>query len=299
MKTNSTRLLPLLIRCAAAAAVLVQFSHAETVLTSGSFATSSGAGGTGAASTNCMIMSDGTSWSGGAVGVQGSDTTGVGNITPLAANVTFKFNVGSFIDSLKTTYGNGWTITNPTLTLQYTLYANNSRFGGGAGTFDIYWVGKDTWVQGTSNPVYATNETTLSTWSSAYSNLGEQNYTWSTPGYTGTESDVTNSSVWVTDKTGVRQSTITLNLDLTTDFLADILNASASSNSDVSLYLMSTSDTMGMTIFTGGASTLPTLKFDVVAATPEPSTWALLISSLALLFYFKRRTKLDFRSANS
>lgn len=292
MKSNPTHRLKtqLFSSITATAFLLVPLCHGETILTSGSFSTSSGAGGTGGGTTNCMIMSDGTTWSGGAAGVQGTDTIGVGGITPAAATVAFKFNIGSFVDSLNTTYGiGGWSITNPTLTLQYTLYANNSRFGSGAGTFDIYWVGTDDWAQATNNPAYATDAATLSTWSSAYSNLGEQTYDWTTPNYVGTAADLT-SGLWSTDKTGVRQSTLTLSLDITSDFLTDILKASTGSNSDVSLYLMPTSDEMGITIFTGGGSSLPTLKFDVVA-TPEPSTWALLIGSLAMLFYFNRRSK--------
>jgi len=240
------------------------------VLTTGSFVISSGAGQTGAgASTSCMIMSDGSSWSGGAVGVQGVNTTGLLSTPPPASNVTFKFGVGSFVDSLNTAYGSGnWAVDNIQLTFQYTLYANNSRFGGGAGDFDIYWVANDAWVQGTSTPVYATSESGLSSWAGAESLVAAGYYSWSTPSYQGTASDK-GTSVWVTDKTGTRQSTMSCFLDATSDFLADITTASAGGDANVSLYLMAMSDAVGLTIFTGGAGILPTLTFDVVSI-PEP-----------------------------
>jgi len=238
------------------------------ILTNESFVISSGAGQSGnSVQTSCMIMSDGTSWSGGAVGVQGTKSLAVGNTHALAANVTFKYNVGPVVDSLNATYGPGnWTIANPKFTFQYTLYANNNRFNSGAGTFDIYWVANDGWVQGTTNPVYATTPAQLLSWSGRQSLLASENYPWTTPRYTGTTNDITNSSVWVTDKSSVRQSTNSYGLGLDSALVSDIVSSSASSNANVSLYLMATSDYMGVCIFTGGANFLPTLSFDVVPA---------------------------------
>jgi len=257
------------------------------VLASESFAISSGAGGSGATQTSCMILSDGTSWSGGAVGVQGASSTKMGGGSPLAANVTFKYGVGSTVDSLNATYGAGnWTISNVKLKLQYTLYANNTRFGGGAGTFDIYWVGNDSWVQGTSNPAYVTSAAALGNWSTSYALVGSENYSWSTASYTGTAADAT-TGLWVTDKSGGKQATISYGLALDSSLVNDIVSASAASDPSVSLYLMSTSSSLGLTIFTGGGSVLPTLTFDVVAA-PEPSSLALGLGGLAGLVAIRR-----------
>lgn len=262
-----------------------------SVLTSGTFTTGSGAGGSGAGtSTTCMIISDGTSWSGGAVGVQGASAPSNIGTTAGAANVSFKFNIGSFVDSLNLTYGIGnWSVTNIQLKFQYTLYANNSRFGAGAGTFDIYWVANDSWTQGTATPTYATTANGLSSWSGGQSLLGSEYYDWSTPSYQGTMDDLGNNSVWVTDKTGVRQSVLTYNLAATSDFLSDILTATGSGDANISLYLMSTSDSLGLTIFTGGASVLPTLTFDVI---PEPGTNVLILlgAGSGFLLWLRRRS---------
>jgi hypothetical protein len=270
--------------------VLPQVAFAQ-VLATENIVISSGAGGSGGgAQTSCMIMSDGTSWSGGAVGVQGASSTKVGGGSPLAANVAFKYNVGAVVDSLNTTYGAGnWTIANPTLTFQYTLYANNNRFGGGAGTFDIYWVGNDNWSQGTLNPSYASSQSSLTAWSADNSKLASENYSWSTALYTGLASEAT-TGVWVTDKTGIRQGTLSLGLGLNSSFTSDILSASSSSDPNVSLYLMSTSDTMGMTIFTGGGQSLPTLSFDVIAV-PEPTTIALFSMGFGAIGFLRRNKK--------
>lgn len=253
-------------------------AHAQPLATE-SFAINSGAGGTGAASTSCMIMSDGSSWSGGAVGVQGASSINNINSSSLAANATFKYGVGSTVDSLNATYGAGnWTVANVKLTLQYTLYANNSRFNAGAGTFDIYWVANDTWTQGNVNPAYATSAGSLAGWSGGQSLLASETYNWTTPGYTGTYADL-NTSAWTTDKTGIRQTTISYDLAADSTFVNDITSASAASDPNVSLYLMATSDKMGMTIFTGGGSVLPTLTFDVV---PVPEPGCLALAGLAL-----------------
>jgi hypothetical protein len=277
-----------------AGAILVGASLAGTasaqVLANESVVISSGAGGSGGgAQTSDMIFSDTTpSWSGGAVGVQGSaginDTGG----STAAANVAFKYDVGGIVDSLNTEYGAGdWSIANPELTFQYTLYANNSRFNSGPGTFSIFWMANDSWVQGTSDPVYATSASALAAWAGNVALLGSENYAWTTPGYTGTLADLHDGN-WVTDKTGVRQSTVSYGLALDPNLVNDITSASAASNPNVSLYLMGTSSTLGLCIFTGGGSTLPTLSFEVVAA-PEPSTLGLTACGLAGLITVWRR----------
>jgi len=253
-----------------------------TVLTSGTF--------TSGSATSCMVFSNGTSWSGGAVGVQGSESVTTGGGSALAANVAFKFNIGSFIDSLNSTYGTGnWAVSNIQLSFQYTLYANNNRFNSGAGTFDIYWVATDSWVPGTSNPTYATTADALSTWSGGQSLLATEYYDWTTPGYTGTTDDLT-SGLWVTDKSGIRQSTLSYDLGSNTSFLDDILTASASGDDNISLYLMSTSDSLGLIIFTSGTPVLPTLSFDVVSV-PEPATYALALLGAGAASFLQRRRR--------
>jgi len=272
-------------------AAVLSLNASAQVLTTESFVISSGGGGGGGgASTSCMILSDGTSWSGGAVGVQGAASyNNLGGHT-LAANVAFKYSVGSTVDTLNTTYGAGnWTIANPKLTFQYTLYANNSRFNAGAGSLNVYWVGNDNWVQGTVNPAYATSGSALAAWAVSDALLATKYYDWTTPGYTGTTADL-GTGVWVTDKTGIRQSTLSYGLALDTAFVTDITSATAGSDPNVSLYLMATSDTLGLCIFTGGASVLPTLTFDVVAV-PEPSALALVGCGLAGLVAVRRWRK--------
>ena len=291
MKPTRIRNITLVTACGLLALLSGADMASAQVLTSRSFTINSGAGGSGGAQTSCMIMSDGTSWSGGAVGVQGAASTKLGGGSPLAASVTLKYDVGSAVDALNVTYGAGhWTLANPTLTLQYTLYANNTRFGGGAGSFDVYWVGNDGWVQGTRNPIYATDVTTLGTWAGSDALLATENYSWTTAGYTGTTADVTNPSIWTTDKSGSRQATITYGLGLDANFISDITSASSGANPSVSLYLMPTSDTLGLTVFTGGGQSLPTLRFDVVAV-PEPSILVLLAGGWVGLVMVRRWRK--------
>jgi alpha-tubulin suppressor-like RCC1 family protein len=231
-----------------------------------------------------MIMSDGTSWSGGAVGVQGTNCINDTGGYSTAANVTFKFWLGAAMSTLNSQYGAGnWTITNAQLSFQYTLYANNSRFNAGAGTFDIYWVANNDWYQGTTNPIYATSAAALAAWSGGQSLIGSEYYPWSTPWYTGTDSDLTKSGVWVTDKTGVRQSTNYYNLTQDPSFVGNITTATATTNAYLSLYLMATDQTIGLCIFTGGASYLPTLTFQVtptpLAITTQPLAQTVLAGS--------------------
>jgi hypothetical protein len=272
-----------------------------------SFTTSSGAGIGGGGSvdpalvqaaqlTNAMVFADGqTSWVGGAAGVQGGSALNCYGWSYSAANVTFGWLVGSRVDELNATYGAGnWTITNVTLTFQYTLYANNLRFNAGAGTLDTYWVGNDNWQQSVSDPVYAANATDLLAWSGSQALLASTDYSWSTSGYTGTYDDL-GTVAWETDKSGDKQSTLTISLALTSELLNDILTASAASNDKVSLYLMATSDTLGLTIFTGGSDAAggirPTLSFDVVTApVPIPPSMFLLASGLGGFAVLRRRT---------
>ena len=154
-------------------------AFAQAPLATESFSIVSGAGQSGdGALTSDMVYDgvgpDGIAWTGGAVGVQGGSSItdqilnkNAPTDNPVPANVAFKFNVGSVVATLNSAYGAGnWTIANPTLYVQYTLYANNPRFGGGAGTFDIYWVANNSWAETESttdntNPPYASTAAAL------------------------------------------------------------------------------------------------------------------------------------------
>jgi hypothetical protein len=255
---------------------------------------SGGLGGAGATTSDMVFASygsDGWGWAGGAGGVQGSlAITNTGGYA-LAANETFKFNVGSVVDSLNTTYGAGnWAISNPTLTFASSYSTqNNSRFGIGSGSFDIYWVANDNWTQskGTTtdhqlNPVYATSQSSLDTWAGSSALLGSESFAVQSSGYVNLSYSLASNSL----------------------FLSDLLSASASgSNKSASLYLMGTSDSLGMIIFTGGqGQALPTLSFDVVsieqpsmalaavsAPVPEPENYAMFLAGLGLIGAIARR----------
>ena len=139
-----------------------------------------GTGGSGGSGTSASDMifnqysADGWGWAGGAGGVQGNlaVTNNGGTATP--ANEAFSFNVGSMVDSLNATYGAGnWTIANPTFTFASSYNKqNNSRFGVGSGTFDIFWVGNDNWAQSTGTPHQPRNKPHLCLFRAGAVNLG-------------------------------------------------------------------------------------------------------------------------------
>lgn len=248
---------------------------------------SGGSGGAGSTASDMIFSSysavDGWGWAGGAGGVQGSlSKTNTGG-NALAANEAFSFNIGSIVDSLNTTYGAGnWSVANASLSFasSYSVQ-NNSRFGVGSGTFDIYWMGNDNWAQskGTTtdrqlNPAYASNAAALQSWAGSTSLLGSETFAVPTGG------------------TGYVN--LSYNLASDSSFFSDILSASASTNKAISLYLMSTADTLGMIIFTGGqGQALPTLSFDVVSVTavPEPESIAMLLAGLGVIGATVRRRR--------
>lgn len=262
-----------------------------TVLTrvSSSIGGSGGSGGSGTYWSDMVFpvyttAQDGWGWAGGAGGVQGNlaiTNTG-GYSTP--SNEAFHFDIGGTVDSLNATYGAGnWTVDNVTLSFN-SSYArqNNSRFGVGSGTFDILWVENDNWYQSAGtptdkqlNPIYASNQTGLNAWAGTSSLLGSETFTRvGTTGYVG----------------------LNYSLSEQGSFVQDILTASASGDKAVSLYLMGTSDTLGMIIFTGGqGQSLPTLSFDVVsvvtAPVPEPETYAMFLAGLGLMGAIARRRR--------
>jgi alpha-tubulin suppressor-like RCC1 family protein len=206
-----------------------------------------------ASSAIVMVFTGNSTWSGGAVGLQGPLSINNGGGDATAANVAMAFDLGPIADSLNATYGAGnWWVTNVTLTLSYTTYANNSRFGEGAGSFDIYWVGTNGWITGTEAPIYTTNADDLLAWAGSDSLLASEYYDWA-----GDTNDPAG--------TGTVKNGSALAYDLGTDpnMEADFGSASAAGNPYLSFYLMETSDTMGMTIFNYGG-TPPELSFDVV-----------------------------------
>lgn len=280
-------------------------SAGAAVLTSESFSLPSAPGNPASAPYEDMIVNTSpvTTWGEkGAVGLQGSQSifpSGSGYVNTPASTVAFKFNVGSAVDSLNATYGAGnWTMANPKLTFQYTYYANNPIFGGGAGSFETYWVANDAWAFGNggasgnaygdskfvpgTDPVYATNAASLLTWAGSEADLGATTYNWlsptANPHYTS----------WSTDKNGFNQGMLAAKLAADPLLANDVTSATATSNSNVSFYLMPTSDTLGLTIFTGGGNVTPQFSFDVVSV-PEPRFVGLIV--LGMLTVFRRRSR--------
>jgi hypothetical protein len=263
-----------------------------TLLTSESFAlpSSGGSQGSGVTTQDMVYQSynstDGWGWAGGQAAVQGSSAvhgTPPNTTSVIAANEAFKFNVGSAVDTLNSTYGVGnWTIANATLSFSSSTggYEQvNSRFGHGSGSYDIYWVANDSWVQSKGtldpldrelNPVYASSSGALSDWAGSLALLASAYF-----------SDTGSGYISVSD---------TLALDPL--FVNDILTASASGDSNMSLYIMGMSDTIGMSIFTGGQNqAVPDLRFDVVdvAPVPIPGTILLFGPGLAALVAVRKK----------
>lgn len=244
----------------------------------------------------------------GAAGLQGNQSifpSGSTYVTQPASIVAMKFAIGSAVSTLNATYGAGnWTIANLKLTMQYTYYANNAVFGGGAGSFTTYVVQNNNWQfssPGTGgpgsfspcvagvDPIYAPDAATLATWSGGQANLGSTTYNWlSPPGVTvGPSTTNPNYSGWSTDKAGANQGLLTTNLALDPLLVSDVVSAT-SANPNLSFYMVPNDNTLGLTIFTGGGTSVPTLSFDVVS-TPEPASGAALLAASTLLMRRRRR----------
>lgn len=236
-----------------------------------------GLGGTGTSASDMVFQTygaDGWGWAGGAGGVQGNSAITNTGGSSIPSNEVFQFNLGTYVQTLNSQYGEGaWEITNLKLTFA-SSYAkqNNSRFGVGSGTFSIYWVENDYWVQSKGtvddkqlNPIYASSEEELATWAGSTSLLGEEEF--------------------LVPAEGGTYVSLTYNLSPTMLMLNDLLTGNS-----LSLYLMGTSDSLGMIIFTGGqGQNLPTISFDVVSAVPEPGITALLTGACLLLLRFRRK----------
>lgn len=273
------------------------------VLTSEAFFLPSGPGNPASAPYQDMIVNTAplTTWGEkGAVGLKGPLAifpSGGGFVNTPASTVAFKFNIGVAVDSLNAAYGTGkWSISDPKLTFQYTYYANNPIFGGGAGSFETYWVANDNWAFGNggpsgnaysdskyvpgTDPVYATSAAAILSWAGGEADLGSTAYDWPSP------SANPNYTSWSTAKTGPNQGLLTA--DLTPDPLLvnDVTSAAAASDPNVSFYLVPNTSTLGLTIFTGGGNVTPELSFDAVTV-PEP---ALKYSAvIAVVFPLLRR----------
>jgi autotransporter-associated beta strand protein len=289
-KRRSYRLL-----LAAAITLLPPTVRAQQLLTTESFSLPSGPNNTDSDFYQEMIVgtSPVTVWAeSGADGLQGAQSihpSGSGFVNTPASTLAFKFNVGAIVDSLNATYGAGhWTIAQPTLSFQYTYYANNAIFGGGAGSFETYWVANDSWSFGNGAPAtqepyadnlydavpgtdaaYAANKTDLASWAGSLADLGSTNYNWLGP------SDNPNYFAWKTAKSGPNQGMLTTNLSADPLLINDVTSATAGSNPNVSLYLIPNSPTLGLTIFTGGGDVTPTFSFNVFSTTVShaSSTW--------------------------
>jgi hypothetical protein len=251
-----------------------------------SITSSAGLGGTGTSASDMVYQTyqtngDGWGWAGGAGSVQGSQSINNSGKNAAAANEALSFNVGSLVTSLNTQYGAGdWTVSNVSLAFasSYSVQ-NNSRFGVGSGTFDIYWIANNNWKQsaGTAtnpglNPPYASSAAALAAWSGGQADLASETFTVPTGG-----------SGYVNLSYGLGSNTSLVN---------EITSASTTGNEAVSLYLMATNPNLGMIIFTGGqAQALPTLSFEVDSVTPTPipaAVW-LLGSGLFGLVGLKRK----------
>ena len=234
-----------------------------------------GAGASGPSNNYDMVFNqftaDGWGFIGGAGAVQGSGSSTNTGGNPTAANETLKFDIGSTVDSLNTTYGiGGWSVNNIQLKfVSSNTVQGNSRFGLGSGNFSTYWVANDGWVQSTGtsldrqlNPVYANNQSELNVWAGA--------------------SALEDSSIFTVAGSGT--VTITRPLAASNQIVSDITSSTLASNRYVSLYMLSpaSSSTLGMLIFTGGqGQATPNLSFDVVSV-PEPASLSLALIGFGL-----------------
>jgi hypothetical protein len=296
---------PFLVICIASVCAVAALPAGGAVLASESFFLPSGPGNPAAAPYMDMMVNTSplTTWGEkGAVGLQGPQAiypSGSTYVSTPASTVAFKFNVGAVADSLNATYGAGsWTIAAPKLTLQYTYYANNPIFGGGAGSFETFWVANDNWAfgnggasgnaYGSSNyvpgtdPGYATGPASLLSWAGSEADLGATTFNWLSP------SSNPNYTSWSTAKTGPNQGLLTAKLAADPLLASDVTSASAASDPNVSLYLVPNSDTLGLTIFTGSGNVTPELSFDVVSV-PEPATVCSLTLGTIFLLPGRRR----------
>lgn len=249
-----------------------------------SVVTTGGIGGSGTYASDMVFAQwagsqGGWGWAGGAAAVQGSAATHTGlsgGVTVIAANEVFSFDVGTLVTSLNSTYGEGnWTVANPTLFIQSSYSVqNNARFGLGSGTFSIYWVANNDWAQSTGteddkelNPPYESSAAALASWAGSLAYLGDGTFT-IPEGASG------HTPLYFTLLTSDP------NYPLFVDALTNP-STGAGGYPALSLYLMGTSDTIGMLVYTGGpggdSEPPPTLSFDVVAkvsASPDPLAFA-------------------------
>jgi len=299
----------------AAICVMPVLAHAYSVITtpiqeSVSILGTSGGGGSGSYASDMVyptyqnttgLDTDGWGWSGGAGAVQGGSSLNNDSVAAPASNEVFSFdlnNLPTTIATLNSTYGAGnWTIINPTLTfVTSNAVQNNSRFGVGNGTYSIYWVANNNWSQakGTAtggyapNPPFVATLSALQSWaggSGSVADLGDETLTYPTSG-TGYITETINLSTLDPNYAAF------INAITNPTLGGGTLYPPNTTYDDLSLYLMETSNGLGMIIFTGGQSqAVPELSFQVVEASSIPVPPSLLILAGGLGSYALFRKK--------
>ena len=180
-----------------------------------------------------------------------------------------QFNVAGDITTFNTIFGAGqWTITNVTLVVT-AQSANNADFNYGSGSFEVRWIGNNSWLEGTGTPMAP----------------GSSGITYSQ------ESSILNpgvdQSLGTFTYNGATSGQVKLLLGSATSFISDL-----STGTLASLYMTATPGSMvGFTFNSrnfGTSSAWPMLDVTAVAI-PEPSTITLIGLSIAGLVAMRRR----------
>jgi PEP-CTERM motif-containing protein len=181
-----------------------------------------------------------------------------------------QFNVTNAVTSFNSAFGAGqWTISTVTLTLT-AQSPNNTIFNFGSGTFQVDWIGNNSWQEGTGTPTspttngitYAQEPSILN--SNVDESLGTFNYNGATSGQ------------------------VKLTFGLPSGFLSEI-----STGGLVSFYMTATTNsTVGFTFNSRNFNTSADWPALDITAVPEPATVALLgLSCMALAAIGRRRRK--------
>lgn len=187
---------------------------------------------------------------------------------PRTEEALFGFNTASIVSSLNAQYGAGqWSISSVTVTLYANFYTNgqqpnNTSFNKiSTGDFSLDWLSNDSWSEtgvtwnNIANYLPSTSSTNLE------ENLGTYYY-------------------------AAGASSFTWSLSLTSDFVNDIIN-----DNNVTFFGTPTADSTVGYLFNTTNNSPAVLT---VTATPEPSTYALLLVGTAgLAFLLKRRPSLS------
>jgi hypothetical protein len=182
-----------------------------------------------------------------------------------------RFDASGAVNQFNSTYGAGqWTITGVTLTLTEQAAPAQNIFNRGVGSFEVRWIGNDSWAEGTGTPISVSS--TGIKWNDEPSILN--------PGVDQSLGTFVN---------GGTNGTVRLSLNLNASFVSDL-----STGVLVSLYMTApTNSTVGFTFNArefGTASARPSLSVTAVAV-PEPGTAALVLVAGPLLLvqrWFRR-----------